>query len=185
MRAFSFIAALFRRLPSKPAIADRPAWLVEAERLQGVEETPGPGSTSEIMAWAADQAPWIRAAYVGDHVPWCGLFAAHCVRTAGLALPKNPLSALAWAEWGRPLDAPVPGAVAVFRRSGGGHVGFVVGEGARGDLLVLGGNQSDRVGVARFPRDRLVALRWAEGAPVPRNLPLIRDAGAALSTNEA
>ncbi len=190
MTALDFVVALFRRwrvgaTPADGIATEGPAWLREAERLRGVHETPGPSSTAEIMAWAADQAPWIRAAYVGDHIPWCGLFAAHCIRKAGLPLPKNPLSALAWAEWGRPLDRPARGAVAVFGRAGGGHVGFVVGEGPRGDLLVLGGNQSDSVGTARFAKERLVAIRWPGGVSIPRDAPVLRDAAAPVSTNEA
>jgi len=192
MRTLAELTALIRRwLGRDPAAreiairSERPAWLLEAERLQGIREIPGSESSPDIMAWAARQAPWIRAIYNADEVPWCGLFAAHCVSTAGLSVPETPLSALAWADWGTPLRRPVLGAVAVFRRAGGGHVGFIVAESRAGDLHVLGGNQSDRVSTARFSRERLVAVRWPEGIPMVRTALPVLERGIALSTKEA
>ena len=192
MRTLAELTALIRRwlvrdrtARKRPIGSERPAWLVEAERLQGIREIPGSESSPDIMAWAARQAPWIRAIYTADEVPWCGLFAAHCVSTAGLPLPKNPLSALAWADWGIPLRRPSLGAVAVFRRAGGGHVGFIVAESPEGDLHVLGGNQSDRVSTARFSRERLVGMRWPEGVPTVRTALPVLERGVALSTKEA
>ncbi len=46
-----------------------------------------------------------------------------------------------------------------------GHVGFLVGETADA-VILLGGNQGDRVCVAAFPRARLLDLRWPSTAPV-------------------
>ena len=106
-------------------------------------------------------------AYGADSVPWCGLFAAHCVTQAGIAPPPISIRAKAWATWGDPLSIravyPPVGAVAVFERKGGGHVGFVDSVNADGSLNILGGNQGDAVNVRLFTRERLVALRWPKG----------------------
>jgi len=160
--------------PPAPAPAPAPSsavppWLLEAERLRGLREVAGPGSNPAIMDWAEAQGGWVERYYTGDDVPWCGLFVAHCLRDAGFRGPPNPLAALAWADWGRALSEPADGAVLVFRRPGGGHVGFCVGADPDGGALhVLGGNQSDAVSVVRIARERLVAMRWPEGATAPR-----------------
>jgi uncharacterized protein (TIGR02594 family) len=170
-----------RRPPAAPAA---PAWLVEAERLRGVSEVPGPDSNPTIMDWAGAQGGWVERFYKGDDVPWCGLFVAHCLLRAGIGGPKNPLAALAWADWGRPLGTAAAGAVLVFRRPGGGHVGFCVGE-DRDALHVLGGNQSDAVSVVRIARDRLVAIRWPEGVHAPRHASSQAEFTGPLSVDEA
>lgn len=92
-------------------------------------------------------------------------------------------SARSWLEWGTELSEPVYGCVVVFRRNGGGHVGFVVGQKSNGDLMVLGGNQGDAVCISAFPRSRVAGYRWPEGIPVcTRPLPVM---SGARSTSEA
>ena len=146
-----------------------PAWLVHARKQLGTRETPGPASNSRIMQWARDSKAWLGAAYGNDAVPWCGLFVAECFRAAGFKPPRAwvGLRAKQWASWGVDVGMvatrPPLGAVAVFGREGGGHVGFVVGAYRGGALAILGGNQADAVNVRRFPRNRLIALRWPAG----------------------
>lgn len=43
---------------------------------------------------------------------------------------------------------PELGCIVVFTRQGGGHVGFAVGRDKFGNLLILGGNQSDAMTIA-------------------------------------
>lgn len=143
-------------------------WMTEARSLIGQREVPGAGNNPVIMSWGNRLGARILGiAYGADSVPWCGLFAAHCVTQAGIAPPPISIRAKAWATWGDPLSIravyPPVGAVAVFERKGGGHVGFVDSVNADGSLNILGGNQGDAVNVRRFPRERLVALRWPKG----------------------
>lgn len=147
-----------------------PAWLAHARTMLGTRETPGPGNTLAIMAWARDARAWLGAAYSGDSVPWCGLFVAECVRVAGFKPPRGfvGLRAMQWASWGEALaiDQPPPiGAIAVLKRDGGGHVVFVTGLTPNGNFVGIGGNQKDAVTEATFTRERLVALRWPSGVP--------------------
>lgn len=167
-------------LPASPAAQD-PRWLVEARSLIGTREIVGPKHNSWIAAsWARLGARWFN----DDETPWCGLFVAHCIDAAGLPYPKEFPRARAWAEWGKPCK-PTVGAVAVFGRAGGGHVGFLVGH-HRSDFFVLGGNQSNAVNIMRVAKDRLLpgGIRWPSslGLPTPV-LPLM--SGGTVSVNEA
>jgi uncharacterized protein (TIGR02594 family) len=162
-------------------------WMTEARTLVGTREVPGAANNPVIMSWGNRLgARVLGIAYGADSVPWCGLFAAHCVSVAGLTPPKIAIRAKAWATWGTglPLFGMVPaGAVAVFERQGGGHVGFVDSVNVDGSLNILGGNQGDAVNVRRFTRDRLIALRWPAGVAVGPAAKLA-SAAAANTTGE-
>jgi hypothetical protein len=74
-------------------------------------------------------------------------------------------------------------------RSGSlGHVGIVEGRDKRGNLVVLGGNQSNMVNRSLFGRDRVLSYRWPVATAIPttgfNSLPVIGLSGP-LSTNEA
>lgn len=152
-----------------------PPWLAYARQQIGVREIKGPRHEPRILAMARRVAPWLGIAVADDETPWCGTFAADCVRAARLDPPKIAVRAKAWASWGGPISLaatrPPLGAVAVFERQGGGHVGFVVAVHRDGSLDILGGNQGDAVNIRRFGRDRLVALRWPRGAPMADSAP--------------
>ena len=162
---------------------NEPAWLTEARRHLGVAEVPGPKNSPVIQSWLHK----LRAWWNDDETPWCGVFVAACMDTVGIPLPKYWMRAKAWAEWGSRLPAPIPGCIVVFERRGGGHVGFVVGRTAIGHLMVLGGNQGNRVSIAPFDRTRAIAYVWPSDVPTPPHSVLagLDAAGAQLSTNEA
>lgn len=106
-----------------------------------------------------------------DETAWCAAFVNWCMHNAGMEITGNP-RARYWASWGRALGNPVFGCVSVFRRGGGGHVGFYVGPGQRrGNLAILGGNQRDPSGgsinVRDYPVARLLAYRWPMDFPIP------------------
>jgi uncharacterized protein (TIGR02594 family) len=94
------------------------------------------------------------------------------------------MRAKAWSDYGSLLrrDRLAPGAILVFDRAGGGHVGFYVGEDA-GFYYVLGGNQSNAVNVMKLGKSRLVASRWPKGEPVIGKPVYLN--GGSVSTNEA
>lgn len=169
--------------PTAPAVD--PVWYTEAARLKGVHEVEGPGSNPVILGWAKVLSAWVGSVYKDDATPWCGLFVGHCIAATlpGEVLPSNPLSALAWAAFGR-KTAPALGAVLVFKRTGGGHVGFYAGEDADA-FHVLGGNQSDQVDVTRVAKARLVAFRWPASVEPPTGGRVSAAATSPLSRNEA
>ena len=74
------------------------------------------------------------------------------------ALGTNPYWARHWLLFGREVQ-PIIGAVLIFSRGSGGHVGFAIGQ-DDAHFFVLGGNQSDAVTVARVAKSRLLGARW-------------------------
>ena len=161
----------------------KPAWMVIAESQLGVTETAGPKSNPKIIEWGKRVGRKLGIAYTDDATPWCGLMVAYCVQAAGLVPPDIAVRAKSWAAWGRGLQKGCFGAVLVFERPGGGHVGFYCGE--RPDAyLVLGGNQGDKVSRAWIAKDRCVAIRWPDGVAITQPVLYARN-GEPLSQNEA
>ncbi len=94
------------------------------------------------------------------------------------------LAALDFLSWGEALPGPALGAILVFRRPGGGHVGFYVGE-SDDAFYVLGGNQRDGVNYTWIEKARCCAIRWPQFVPKPPVEPIILTRYGAVSTNEA
>ena len=164
------------------AVALEPPWLIEARRWIGLTEIAGPRSNARILAWGQAIADWYR----DDDTPWCGAF-VHGQIAATLPeepLPANALQARAWASFGVALSRPAPGAVLVFSRTGGGHVGFYVGEDTS-RFRVLGGNQSNAVNESWIAKSRLLAIRWPKSFAAPAARAVLIAAGGPTSRNEA
>lgn len=158
----------------------KPSWLKTAETHKGLTEVRGPKHNNVIVGWLEKLGAWWR----DDETPWCGVFVAHCMASAGLPYPTFYMRAKAWSEYGSLLrrDRLAPGAILVFDRAGGGHVGFYVGEDA-GHYFVLGGNQGNAVSVMKLGKTRLLASRWPKGEPVIGKPVYMK--GGILSANEA
>ena len=161
---------------------NEPFWLTIARRDLDIEETPGKETTPAIQRWLMQLGAWWR----DDETPWCGVAVAHWMRAAGAPIPKHYYRARAWLDWGTALTQPVLGCVVVFDRRGGGHVGLIVGRNALDYLLVLGGNQGDKVSIASFSPDRVLGYRWPllDLAGYQDALPTL-SAALPISTNEA
>lgn len=144
-----------------------PKWLALARGEIGVHETPGAPATARIVEY--DSCTSLRA--TSDEVPWCSSFVCWCLERAGL---RSTLSAAArsWLKWGVPCEAKV-GAVVVFSRGSNpaaGHVAIVNKLPEQGYVEVVGGNQGDKVSIARFPVSRVLGYRWP--ADVPTTIPI-------------
>lgn len=162
-----------------------PRQLVEAIKHYGILEKPGAGSEQAILNWATEVG--VRGWYPNDAVPWCGLFVGVVMKRAGYAVRTDLLSALSWATWGEgiPKGREALWDILVFTRTGGGHVGFYVGETST-LYLVFGGNQSDAVGFAWIAKSRIHAIRrpvYQIGEPPNVRKIWLTDAGEP-STNE-
>lgn len=159
-----------------------PRWLTQARAYLGEREIPGPRHNPLILGWLHR----LRAWWADDEVPWCGTFVAAVLDQSGLPIAANWMRARAWLDWGTSIPLPLVGCVVVFERGPTmGHVGFVVGRSDGGDLLVLGGNQSNAVSVAAFPRSRVLGYRWPAAEPMPGWNVELPAAIAAVSTSEA
>lgn len=131
-------------------------WIQEGKKYLGMREVPGSPTAPAISRWLSELKAW----WNDDETPWCGTAVAAWMTASGIKPPKEWYRARAWASWGSPLMEPVAGAVVVFERTGGGHVGIVTGVDQQGRLMVLGGNQGNAVSIAPFDRSRVVAYRW-------------------------
>lgn len=158
-------------------------WIEEGKKVFGLHET---RDNAKLRAWLLSDGKTL-----GDPkaLPWCGDYVETAIKkslpkevfTGNLA--KNPYWARNWLELGEKTD-PVYGAVIVFSRDKGGHVGFVVGEDTT-DYYVLGGNQSNAVTISRIAKARMLGTRWPSSLENPKTpLPKMSAAGIPKTTNE-
>lgn len=144
-------------------VAVRQAW-------QGVAEVAGIEHHPQILKYF--KATSFHA--TADEVPWCAAFACWCLREAGF-LHAHSARARHFLDVGDAIRYPAYGCIVVLARGGGrgpqpgpevrdapGHVGFFYGQIQLGEVLVLGGNQSDRITVQAFPSARVPGFRWPQ-----------------------
>ena len=163
-----------------------PIWLAVAEAFLGLREIAGPQSSPVILRWVKQLH--VPAWYDDDSKPWCALFLNRVLAACHLPMSGTGydlLRAKSFETWGRALTAPALGAVLVFTRDGGGHVGFYLGENAHA-YKVLGGNQGNTVSETWIAKDRCSAIRWPDAVPLPLGGPVMLAAnGEPVSGNEA
>lgn len=147
---------------------NEPIWLAEARKHIGEREIKGSKHNPFILLlWRLIKRGGIK----DDETPWCAAFVGGMLEEVGIKSSRFE-SAKSYLEWGTKLSAPIVGCVVIFSRVGGGHVGFVTGQDAKGNLLVLGGNQGDEVNIRAFKRDSVVGYRWPAGVSFnPHGLP--------------
>jgi len=136
-------------------------WLERAKLYIGTKEIPGPKHSALVLKW------WglIRAPFTDDETPWCAGFVGGVLEELGIRSTRSA-SSLSYLTYGQPLTKAVPGAIAVKRRKGGGHVTFVAGSDGKGGLWCVGGNQNDAVTMALYPCAAFEAFRWPPLVPV-------------------
>lgn len=158
-----------------------PAWLDKARSYLGEREIKGPKHNSKILRmFELIRTPWFR----DDETPWCAAFVGACLEEVGIVSTRSA-AALSYANFGVELPRPAVGAIAVKKRNGGGHVGFVVGRDKNGRLLILGGNQNDMVTISPYREDDFFTFRWPSIWPYDYRFDLpVLSAGVAV-TSEA
>ena len=164
-----------------------PKMLVEALKHYGIMEKVGKGSQVDIAKWAVEVG--VSGWYTDDDIPWCGLFVGVVAKRCGHPFSAGKLlAAREWVNWGVGVSKENAKLwdVLVFSRTGGGHVGFYVGENDKA-YLVYGGNQSNAVGFAFIAKDRCIGVRrpaYKIGRPANVRKIYLSETGN-LSTNEA
>jgi uncharacterized protein (TIGR02594 family) len=135
------------------------AWATIAFAEYGQEEITGQQDNQRIVQYLRSTTFPIDSYADQDSIHWCAGFVNWCIEAAGFA-GADSARALDWSTWGKELASPHPGCVAVFRRSGGGHVAFYMGEDSD-NILVLGGNQGipGEVNISTYDKNRVVAFR--------------------------
>lgn len=172
------------KLPSKYlwlAYEGAPRHLVKALELYGVTEVIGSKHNPVILEWAKE----LGVAYNADEIPWCGLFVGVCIKRANREPVEGLLSSRNWVNFGVKSPVPMLGDILVFARSGGGHVGFYVGEDDK-NYFVLGGNQGNQVNILRISKKRLLEARRPAYHTPPLNIrKIVLNVKGPISDNEA
>lgn len=160
-----------------------PPWIVLARQKIGLHEKL---NNKKLRDWLKSDG-----ATLGDpsKLPWCGDFQETLIAVTLPAepLPVNPYWALNWEKFGRALPkGQIPlGAIAPFKREGGGHIGNIVGH-DKTHYHVLGGNQSNSISVVRIDKDRQSGgLRWPITYDLPSDNLEMTTINATVSENEA
>lgn len=138
----------------------KPTWLRHAERFLGTAEFAGVRDNPQIMQLYRDVG---HGEVLHDEIAWCAAFLGSCLERSGIRSTRS-LMARSYLRWGVALPAPRPGCIAVLRRGtdpAAGHCGFFIRRTA-GKILLLGGNQGDRVEISAFPQANLLGYRWPE-----------------------
>jgi uncharacterized protein (TIGR02594 family) len=94
---------------------------------------------------------------------WCATFMNMVLAKAGYS-GTNSDAAKSFAQYGRRVNEPRVGAIAVLTRGkNGGHVGVVSGIDGQGNPIIISGNHGKRVGEAIYPRSRVIAYVMPSG----------------------
>jgi len=139
-----------------------------ASRFLGLSEVAGTSSNPAVLAMLRLDA---GSAIADDATPWCSAFVNYVCWLLRLPRSKS-LAARSWLGVGAAIDldnAKVGEDVVILTRGSlpqpgpeelhaPGHVGFFGGRDGPW-VVVLGGNQGDKVSLARFPPDRILAVR--------------------------
>lgn len=162
---------------NEPVQREELPWMREARKVLGLHEI---YDNKELAKWLASDGYAL-----GDpaQLPWCGDFIETSIRLAlrDERVPKNPYWALNWKQFGIPCK-PSYGCIAAIRRSGGGHVMFIVGE-DHARYYALGGNQANRASIVPVEKSRFTndSFRW----PLTANKEPSEDLPWITSTAEA
>lgn len=136
-------------------------WMPFALAELGQREIPGDADNPRIQEYYA-AVIGAKGRRFKDEVPWCAAFVGWSLAQAGVP-HSGSLAARSYLRWGVETVAPFPGCIVVFSRPpkpGSGHVAFWMGAEGR-NVLVLGGNQNNRVCVKPYPAARVLGYRQA------------------------
>lgn len=138
-----------------------PVWLNIALAELGESEILGTQDNPRIVEYLKTVNLGTSALGNIDEIAWCSAFANWVLRQAGYLTAGLP-NAKSWLNWGEVLTSPRFGCLVVLDRgteAWQGHVGFLMDiQGS--NLILFGGNQSNRVGIASYPTDKIKGYRW-------------------------
>lgn len=146
-----------------------------AKKEMGVAEVAGTQHNKKILTY--HKATSLGA--TSDETPWCASFANWCLKEMG-EVGTNSAAAKSFAKWGVELKKPVKGCIAVFTRTGGGHVAIFDHE-DKDYVYTLGGNQGNRVCVAAYTKSRLLGYRGFDEFNDPFSAIDVKDLQQALN----
>jgi uncharacterized protein (TIGR02594 family) len=89
---------------------------------------------------------------------WCADFMNFILRRSG-GVGTHSRAARSFLEYGKKLDGPRVGAIAIMSRKGpnNGHVGIVRGTDGQGNPIIVSGNHGNAVKQSIYPKSRVLA----------------------------
>lgn len=157
----------------------------------GVREVPGIASNPVIMDMAKGLG--ISHIYTNDDQAWCAVFVNHLIRITGKPIELYPHDRydLIRAKKAANKFPIVPteqwrmGDVVILQREGGGHTFIAIADTAEGTIFGLGGNQSNRVSIAEFKKERIIMVKRFYHTTIPESAKQYRiNSTGSLSVNE-
>jgi uncharacterized protein (TIGR02594 family) len=129
-----------------------------AQAEVGVAETSGVKHTTRIVEY--HQTTALQA--TSDETPWCASFVNWCLKQCGIE-GTNSAWARSFLGWGQniPLREAQKGDIVVLSRGTNNRLGHVAFYHAhdKNYVMLLGGNQSNRVKVSSYPISRILSVR--------------------------
>lgn len=165
---------------------DRAPWMEhvvsESKLGKGLKESQEPMYTMvqkyHVYVGITDDPTTTKIENNPNNVAWCASFVSWCLGEAGYKNPKTAGSRLYLKDKGsdktmKLIDEPIYGAVAVFSdcsKSGtvksSGHVGFVYGKKSGDTMLILGGNQGNKLKVSQYDCSKNVFVSYTDSKGV-------------------
>lgn len=118
----------------------------------GGAATSGGGSSELVM----EARHYLGGNPTGRGSLWCARFMNMVLQRTGHRGTGSDM-AISFAHYGQRISGPQVGAIAVMGRRGGGHVGIITGIDARGNPIMISGNNGNRVKEAPISRGRIYA----------------------------
>lgn len=173
-------------------IGTLPRLVSAAIQFLGIREVPGRANNPVIMNMANEIG--LQSIYTNDDMSWCAVFINYLCKITNKPLVDakgdtyNLMRARWLMNWGKavPFENMQLGDIGILSRENGGHVFVIIGKTPAGNIIGIGGNQSNAVTFSEFDSKRLIAVRrfYATQAPDSAKLYIVESDGK-LSTNES
>lgn len=172
--------------PKQEQTKKSPAWYLTALKALGKNETDKEFDKFLSGFWKIVGLSGYKT-IAGSKYAWCGLFVAAALNISGYQWAKNGAGAKNWGKFGTQIEWQTQGIpqgaiihinhAADCSSSKYNHVAMANGDCAAVDLkksgaeiALLGGNQKNKVSIAKYPVKNICEVVWpsdAEAAPVP------------------
>jgi uncharacterized protein (TIGR02594 family) len=133
-------------------LADTHASLSPSAGFGGMATSASFGSSNVV----AEARRYLGGNPTGRGSLWCARFMNLVLQHTGFKGTGSDMAA-SFAHYGQRVSGPEVGAIAVMGRRGGGHVGIITGIDARGNPIMISGNNGNRVKEAPISRGRIYA----------------------------
>jgi len=131
-------------------LADTQASLMSGSAANAAAVSGGFGSSSLV----SEARRYLGGNPTSRRSLWCARFMNMVLEHTGHRGTGSDM-ANSFARYGQRISGPQVGAIAVMGRRGGGHVGIVTGIDARGNPIMISGNNANRVREAPVSRGRI------------------------------